>query len=120
MSRPWMQWLLIPAVTLALFLIWDFTQRTATLAHLTEMGQQKQQQLAHAQATRIALGEEKKDAQSDERVKKIARGWGWVEPGDTLVRTPPTPTAIPVSQTRPVAPPEKSWLDAFLEFLGLR
>jgi len=115
-----MQWLLIPAVTLALFLIWDFTQRTATLARLSDMEQQKQQQLARAQATQVALSGDKKDAQSDERVKKIVRGWGWVEPNDTLVRTPPTPTAIPVSQSRPVAPPSKTWLDSLLEFLGWR
>ena len=55
MLRPWMQWLLIPAVTLALFLIWDFTQRGAILARLTDMEQQKHQQLARAQATQTAL-----------------------------------------------------------------
>ncbi len=120
MSRPWMQWLLIPAATLALFLFWDFTQRTATLARLTDMEQQKRQLLMRAQATQAALIEEKKDVQSDERVKKIARGWGYVEPGDTLVRTPPTPTAISISQTRPAPPAAKSWLDFFLELLGLR
>lgn len=120
MSRPWMQWLLIPAVTLALFLVWDFAQRAANLGRLGDMEQQKQQQLVLAQATQVALVGDKKDAASDERVKKIARGWGWVEPNDFLVRTPPTPTAIPISQTRPVAPPSKNWLDTLLEFLGLR
>ena len=114
-----MQWLLIPAVTLALFLVWDFTQRGATLARLSDLEQSKQQQLARAQATQVALSEQKKDAQTDERVKKIARGWGWVETGDTLVRTPPTPTAIPLTPARP-APPEKPWLDALLEFFGLK
>jgi len=116
-----MQWLLIPVVTLALFLVWDFAQRATTLGRLTDMEQQKQQQLALAQATQVALTGDKKDAASDERVKKIARGWGWVEPNDTLVRTPPTPTAIPVSQTRAAAPaPTKTWLDSILEFLGWR
>ena len=120
MSRPWMQWLWIPAVTLALFLVWDFTQRGVMLARLTDLEQQKQQQLVRAKATQVALIDQKKDAQTDERVKIIARGWGYVEPGDTLVRTPPTPTAIPLSPARPLAPPAKSWLDAFLEFIGWR
>jgi hypothetical protein len=115
-----MQWLLIPAATLALFLFWDFTQRTATLARLSELEQQKQQQLVRAQATQVALADQKIDAQGDERVKKIARGWGWVEPGDTLVRTPATPTAIPIAPARPAPPESKSWVDQLLEFLGWR
>ena len=120
MSRPWMQWLLIPAVTLALFLVWDFSQRAATLARLTDMEQLKQQQLARAHATQVALVEGKKDAQSDDRVKKIARGLGYADPNDMVVRTPPTPTAIPIPQTRPAPAPAKNWLDLLLEFLGLK
>ena len=120
MSRPWIQWLFIPVAALALFLVWDFAQRGATYVRLAELEQQKQQQLAHAQATRAVLSEDKKDAASDERTERIARGWGWVKPGDTLVRTPPTPTAIPIAPARPAAPAAKSWLDALYEFFGLK
>lgn len=120
MPRRWMQWIWIPTVTLALFLVWDFTQRGMMLARLIDLEQQKQEQLVVAKATRVALVDQKKDAQTDDRVKIIARGWGYVDPGDTLVRTPPTPTAFPINQARPPAPPGKSWLDSLLEYLGWR
>ncbi len=119
MLRNKTRWILIPLAAFALFVSWDFGQRALTYAHLTDIERQDQAQLAAAQATQTALVEKKFIAQSDAYVEKTARGWGWVQPGDTLVRIPTTPTPIPTNESHPATPAAaKSWLDLLREWLG--
>lgn len=119
MSRIKTQWILILLAALALFLFWDFAQRSLTFARLSDIERQDQAQLAIAQATQTALVEKKDIVQSDAYVEKTARSWGWVQPGDTLVRISTTPTPIPSGESR-LSPPavSKSWLDLLREWLG--
>src|SRR5574342_567272 len=104
MSRFKTQWILIFLAALALFLFWDFAQRALTFARLSEIERQDQAQLVIAQATQTALVEKKSIAQNDAYIEKTARSWGWVQPGDTLVRISTTPTPIPSIESRPAPP----------------
>lgn len=118
-SRFKTQWVLIPLAALALFLFWDFGQRALTYARLADIERQDQEQLVSAQATQTALVEKKNIVQSDAYAEKTARGWGWVQPGDTLVRISTTPTAIPSNESRPATPASsKNLLDLLREWLG--
>ncbi len=119
MSRFKTSWILIPLAALALFLVWDFGQRTLTYTRLSDLERLDQEKLAAAQATQTALVEKKILAQSDVYVEKTARGWGWVRPGDTLVHISTTPTPIPSIESRPSTPAaSKNWLDLLRDWLG--
>ena len=119
MSRFKTSWILIPIAALALFLVWDFGQRVLTYGRLSDIERQDQANLAAALATQTALVEKKTIVQSDAYVEMTARGWGWVQPGDTLVHISTTPTPIPINEPRLSTPSTtKNWLDLLREWFG--
>jgi hypothetical protein len=89
---------------LALFFVWDFSQRIITNARLAQLEQTYTQLVQEEEARNHMLRERKEYVQSDDFVIEYVRGkWRWALPSDTIVIpqiTPaPTPTPIPATPT---------------------
>lgn len=116
MSRVPTQVLAILAVAFALFVIWDFGQRFATVMRLSQSEQEYTDRIAHAAATQTALIEKKKYVQTDAYAEEVLRStFGHAREGETVVRPLITPAATPTVSAPPAphpaktAPPEPPW-----------
>lgn len=120
MSRLPIQGLAIFVFALALFFIWDFSQRVVTNVHLAQAEQALASQAAQAQATNAALVAEKTRVASPAYAEQFARTkWRWVREGDTLVVTqvtPAAPTPTPRASSAASAP-EIPWWQQLIDFL---
>jgi hypothetical protein len=107
----------ILAFTLALFIVWDFSQRVVTTLRLAQSEQELDQRVAQAQATRTALIEQKKRVQTNAFAEDyVRRNWHWARDGETVVIPQVTP-ATPKSATSTTPPPQTTWWQDLLEFL---
>ncbi|MDE3087919.1 MAG: hypothetical protein KGJ80_00850 [Chloroflexota bacterium] len=102
----------------ALYFVWDFSQRVVTSVRLTQDVQQSEQDVAHAQATQVALQNKKKLVQSNDYVETTVRKWHWLRDGETLAIPQITPAPTPrVNAPLPPPAPETPWWQQILNFL---
>lgn len=120
MSRLPIQFLIIPILALALFFVWDFSQRVVTNVRIEQAQKAYETLVANAEATRTALIAEKTRVASPEYAEEVARTkWRWAKDGETVVVaqvTPVAPTPVPAPQTLPPKPPTTWWQD-LVDFL---
>ena len=119
MSRVSFQIIAIVVFAFTLFFVWDFSQRIVTNVRLSQTEKRLELEVAHAEATRTALGVEKKHVQTDAFVEdKVRRDWQYTREGDTLVipKITPAPTPAPAAPL-PTPIPEKPWWREVLDFL---
>ena len=120
MSRLPIQFLIIPILALALFFVWDFSQRIVTNIRIDQTEQVYSTRVAQAQATQVALIAEKTRVASPDYAEEVARSkWRWAREGEMVVVpqvTPVAPTPVPVPQA--FAPkPTTSWWQDLVDFL---
>ncbi|MBI4786918.1 MAG: hypothetical protein HY782_07730 [Chloroflexi bacterium] len=126
MSRMSLQVFGILGFALVVFVGWDFSQRAAATVRSQQMEVTVDQELAHAQATRTALAELKKQVQTDAYVEDWARRRNYVRDGETLVHpliTPAAPLAAvdpPIAVAQQQSDPWQRWshfVQSLFEFL---
>ncbi len=121
MSRLPIQFLVIPILALALFFVWDFSQRVVTNVRIDQTEKAYETQVANAEATRTALIAEKTRVASPEYAEEVARTkWRWAKNGETVVVaqvTPVAPTPVPVPQATTVPTPTTTWWQDLVDFL---
>ena len=120
MSRLPIQFLIIPILALALFFVWDFSQRIVTNIRIDQTEQVYSTRVAQAQATQVALIAEKTRVASPDYAEEVARSkWRWAREGEMVVVpqvTSVAPTPAPVPQA--FAPkPTTSWWQDLVDFL---
>ncbi len=111
------QFLVIIAVAVVVFLAWDFGHRMLDTMHLAQLDTQAGQQLSQLEEINQQLQQRKKDVSTDTFVEDYAReNWKWTRPGETLFV--PVATPVPPVPSAPVAappPPSKPWLQELLD-----
>jgi cell division protein FtsB len=120
MPRSWIQILAIVVFAVAIFVIWDFSQRVLTSVRLSQAEQALEIQVAREQATKNNLVDKRKQVQSDAYVEAYVRSkWHWVKDGDKIAIPQITLAPAPLIPFMPApAPtPEPSTLQRVWDFL---
>jgi hypothetical protein len=120
MPRSWIQIFAIIVFALAIFVIWDFSQRMVTSVRLSQAEQTLDSQVAREQAIKNDLLDKRKQVQSDAFVEAYVRSkWHWVKDGDKIAIPQITPAPAPILPIMPApAPtPEPSTLQRIWDFL---
>lgn len=121
MSRTTMQIIIIIAVTLGAFVVWDFSQRIVTTLRLGQMRLVVEEEVAHARATQTALKEKKQYVQTDEWLEKRVRKDHWSKENEIvvipLVTPAPPPPVLTAPPPAPTPAPEPNWLQILADLL---
>jgi hypothetical protein len=120
MPRSWIQILVIAVSALAIFVIWDFSQRITTSMRLSQTEQALEVQVANEQVKQQELLDKRKQVQSDTFVEVYARSkWHWVKDGDKIAipQITPAPAQVMPSVAAPVVTPEPSLGQRIWDFL---
>ena len=120
MPRSWIQIFAIIVFALAIFVVWDFSQRMVTSVRLSQAEQALEIQVAQEQATQTTLLDKRKQVQSDFYVEQYVRSkWHWVKDGDKIALPQITPAPAPIlpAVPAPAPTPEPSLVQRIWDFL---